>query len=151
MSLILQTEPISIFNNMTAKTRNTKQRQIILDELMGNKCHPTADEIYAEVRKKLPRVSLSTIYRNLDFLQRDGKIRAIDVGGEQRRYDYITDDHLHIRCVQCGRIEDIRVDPPDCIIEECAQCTDFEVLGCNYDIYGICPECKNEDHKQKEE
>ncbi|MGC9314346.1 MAG: transcriptional repressor, partial [bacterium] len=56
MSLILQIEPISIFNNMSAKTRNTKQRQIILDELMGNKCHPTADEIYAEVRKKLPRV-----------------------------------------------------------------------------------------------
>ncbi len=133
---------------MKTKYRRTKQRKIILDFLDKNRFHPTADDIYDEVRKELPHISLSTVYRNLDFLHREGLIKVIDAGGGRRRFDYNTDDHLHIRCVECGRVEDIELDLSDDIAEECFGKTDFEILGYDIDIYGLCPECKS--HKKEE-
>jgi Fur family ferric uptake transcriptional regulator len=133
---------ICIMNKINPIKRNTKQRTIILEELEGNKCHPTADEIYEKVRRKMPKISLSTVYRNLEILRREGVVQVIDTGGGQRRYDYITSEHSHIRCIRCGKLEDIVFEKPQEVIEDCAGQTDNEVLGCNVDIYGICPECK---------
>ena len=95
---------------MKNKYRQTKQRKIILDYLNKNRCHPSADEIYDAVRVEMPHISLSTVYRNLDFLQRNGIIKAIETGGGQRRFDYNTEDHHHIRCVECRKVEDIELD-----------------------------------------
>lgn len=122
--------------------RLTKQRKIILEELQGTRCHPTADEIYDRVRQKLPKISLSTVYRNLDFLRQKGLIKVIDIGSGQRRYDFVTDEHQHIRCVECGKVRDIDMDANGDNLTELADKTEFEVLGYNIDIYGICPDCK---------
>lgn len=128
---------------MKNKYRQTKQRKIILDYLNKNRCHPSADEIYDAVRVEMPHISLSTVYRNLDFLQRNGIIKAIETGGGQRRFDYNTEDHHHIRCVKCRKVEDIELDLNNDIAEYCSGKTDFEILGYDIDIYGICPACKN--------
>ena len=53
-------------------TRMTRQRKLILEELRRMKSHPTADEIYSMVREKLPRISLGTVYRNLQLLTGPG-------------------------------------------------------------------------------
>ena len=56
----------------------TRQRMVILEELKRVRSHPTADELYGMVRDRLPKVSLATIYRNLDMLAREGIIQKID-------------------------------------------------------------------------
>jgi Fur family ferric uptake transcriptional regulator len=64
--------------NSSRISRMTHQRQVILEEVRNTHSHPSADEIYARVRKRLPRVSLGTVYRNLDILASEGFIKKIE-------------------------------------------------------------------------
>ena len=89
------------------QTRMTRQRAVILEELRKNKSHPTADELYSIVRERLPRISLGTVYRNLDFLADSGEIRRLEAAGSTKRFDGDISRHQHVRCVQCGRIGDV--------------------------------------------
>lgn len=123
--------------------RMTKQRQIILEELCKLKSHPTADEMYQILRKKMPRISLGTVYRNLDILSECGKIQKIDVGGTQKRFDGNADPHYHIRCIRCNKVEDIDIEP-DSKIENLAQkMTNYLVLRHHTEFVGICPACRS--------
>ncbi len=61
------------------------------------------------VRKRLPRIGLGTLCRNLELMADSGMILKIEVGGTQKRFDATTDDHYHIRCSVCGRVDDIDV------------------------------------------
>lgn len=65
------------------QTRMTRQRAVILEELRKTATHPTADELYSIVRRRLPRISLGTVYRNLDFLADSGEIRP---SGNRRQH-----------------------------------------------------------------
>jgi len=87
----------------------TPSRRAILDGISGAACHPTADEVYEMVRRALPRVSLGTVYRNLELLTRHGLIRTLADGRGQRHYDAVLEDHCHVRCEACGRVDDVRV------------------------------------------
>ena len=74
-------------NGLDNNMRFTSQRQVILEELKKVKSHPTVNEIYDMVRKRLPRIGFSTLYRNLHILAKLGIIRKLEVGGEQKRFD----------------------------------------------------------------
>lgn len=65
------------------QTRMTRQRAVILEELRKTATHPTADELYSIVRRRLPRISLGTVYRNLDFL---GRQRRDPPSGNRRQH-----------------------------------------------------------------
>jgi len=126
----------------TPKPRTTKQRRLILEELRNTDRHPTADEIFGLVRSKLPRISLGTVYRNLEVLAEQGLVQRLDSGGGQRRFDARTEDHYHVRCLRCGRVADLpslKVDIPE---REAAAGTDFRVVGYGLEFLGICPECQ---------
>ena len=69
------------------QTRMTRQRAVILEELRKVKTHPTADELYSIVRERLPRISLGTVYRNLDFLTESKEILKLESAGSIRRFD----------------------------------------------------------------
>ena len=69
------------------QTRMTRQRMVILEELRKVKTHPTADELYAMVRTRMPRISLGTVYRNLDFLTESKEILKLESAGSIRRFD----------------------------------------------------------------
>jgi Fur family ferric uptake transcriptional regulator len=87
--------------------RMTHQREIILQELQTSREHLTADELYERVKKGLPRISLATVYRNLEILNRAGLIAKREVSGRQKRFDYDVSDHDHIFCIQCHRIDNL--------------------------------------------
>jgi Fur family ferric uptake transcriptional regulator len=126
--------------NQSKNFRVTPQRKVILEELRKVDTHPTADELYEMVRKRLPKVSLGTIYRNLDLLSSEGIIQKVQVGNSQMRFDGKPEAHMHISCVKCGRVADIFSGPDTSVL--CQEVdTDFTVLGCNLLLYGICPEC----------
>jgi len=123
--------------------RMTPQRKILVEELRRLHSHPTADELYQVVRRRLPHISLGTVYRNLEILSRTGIIRKIELGGAQRRFDGDLEIHQHIRCTECGRIDDL---PAGAAITNCDQDlvegTGYEVVERRVEFIGICPECR---------
>ena len=125
--------------------RLTRQRNIILSEVRGAKDHPSADEVYRRVRSTLPKISLGTVYRNLEYLTESGVIRKVEIGGGQRRFDPVLGDHAHFRCVRCGEIEDV---PFEVLLDESGRKKQSwmegrTILGNNVEYYGICPACGN--------
>ncbi|MFH1133106.1 MAG: transcriptional repressor [Nanoarchaeota archaeon] len=87
------------------KRRETSQRLIILSYLKATREHPTAEEVYAAVRKKLPNISLATVYRNLNLMAWQGLIIRISLEGECR-YDAFTQGHIHV-VLESGKVVDI--------------------------------------------
>jgi len=90
------------------KTRNTRQRGVILDILRGSHEHPTAEMIYREARHVLPNISLGTVYRNLNFLREQGAVQEIRPSeGGSSRFDAADTPHAHFHCVRCSALLDI--------------------------------------------
>ena len=98
-----------MLNNLNL--RMTRQRKVILEELRKVDTHPSADEVYEMVRKRIPRISLGTVYRNLEILSERGDIQKLELGCTLKRFDGVPENHYHIRCVDCGRVVDA---PGDC-------------------------------------
>jgi len=124
--------------------RMTRQRQMILQELQRGPGHPTADELFARVRRRLPRTSLGTVYRNLDTLADLGVIRKVESGGAQRRFDARVDDHYHVRCAVCGRVEDVAVRPSPGVERALQPVTNYEITGHRLEFVGRCPRCRRQ-------
>ncbi len=129
--------------------RLTTQRQIILEELAKVKTHPTASELYDMVRKRLPRIGLGTVYRNLELMAENGMILKLEVGGTQKRFDATTETHYHIRCAGCGKVDDIDTPVMDDLAREAAEATSYEVLGHHVEFTGLCPTCQKRGSKRE--
>ncbi|MBD3181148.1 transcriptional repressor [Candidatus Poribacteria bacterium] len=127
-----------------AKTRTTRQQRAILEELRNSDSHPTADEIYDKVRQQIPRISLGTVYRNLDSMSESGIIQKLELGGGQKRFDGRNDKHYHFRCCSCGRVFDLQIDQKnitDMIKNICDKCE--HMVEDHYLLFtGICSDCK---------
>ncbi len=128
----------------------TRQRRVILEELRAVTTHPTAEEVLAMVRKRLPRVSLGTVYRNLEVLCREGKaLRMEPAAGGQRRFDGNTRRHYHVRCCRCGRLADVMLEEFTALHEPAAAASDFEILDHRLEFVGVCPGCKEEEEEEE--
>jgi len=131
--------------NSDQKYRMTHQRQVILEEINKDQTHPTADEIYERVRKKLPRISMGTVYRNLEILSSCGIIHRLEPGLPQMRFDCNTRDHYHITCMQCGKIEDAPIGTSDNALENLENAlgllTKHGIFGHKLEFVGLCKEC----------
>jgi Fur family transcriptional regulator, ferric uptake regulator len=125
-----------------SKFRVTKQRTIILEELRNVRTHPTALELYIIVKEQLPKISLGTIYRNLEFLAKIGKIIKLESAGCENRYDGFTEEHHHIRCLECGKVGDIFAKCERDIKVIAQEKTDFLVEEHKLEFTGYCPVCK---------
>jgi Fe2+ or Zn2+ uptake regulation protein len=119
----------------------TPSRRAILAGIVGAGCHPTADEVYEMVRRALPRVSLGTVYRNLELLTRRGLIRTLAYGRGQRRYDAVLEDHCHVRCEACGCVDDVRVTPPGRLVDAVEDDGGYDIHGYRLSFRGLCPDC----------
>ena len=128
-------------NGMDSNMRLTSQRQVILEELQKVTSHPTASDVFDMVRKRLPRIGLGTVYRNLDLLAERGVIKKLEVGGEQKRFDGDTSPHYHIRCVKCNRVEDIFIERLGELEKSAASCCNYKILDHHVQFSGICREC----------
>ena len=123
------------------RLRMTRQRTVILEEL-ASAGHPTASEIYDAVRRRLPRISLGTVYRNLDVLAQQGMIRRLALSGSAARFDATRGNHYHVRCVFCDRVEDVSPQPFPGMEAAVRKATDYEVTGVRFECFGVCPECR---------
>jgi Fur family ferric uptake transcriptional regulator len=126
--------------------RVTRQRQVILEELRKVNTHPSADEVYDMVRKRLPRISLGTVYRNLEILSESGEIQKLELGCSLKRFDGVAQDHYHIRCLDCDRVIDAPPGSDVCITHELKENIDFKIIGYKLEFIGLCPACLNHPH-----
>ncbi len=129
--------------------RLTGPRRLILEVVQGTDVHPAAEWVHRQVRRRLPRVSLGTVYRNLRLLVEEGLVRELPrAAGRQpgaprlARFDGNTAAHHHLTCSECGRIHDLagRVDPS--LDSQMAARTGFEVSHHCIEFYGRCPACR---------
>lgn len=121
--------------------RLTTQRQIILEELGKVTSHPTANEVYDMVRKRLPRIGLGTVYRNLELMAESGVILKLEVGGTQKRFDATVEPHYHIRCAGCGKVDDVDISVQEHVNAAAQEASDYEVLGHHIEFTGVCSSC----------
>ncbi len=122
--------------------RNTRQRQIILEELRKLTTHPSASVLYDIVRRRLPRISLATVYRNLELLSREGVILKLDLGCSETRFDGTTTTHYHIRCTHCDRVDDVQELRPERLPEVPEYIAGYEVEGYSLEFQGLCTACR---------
>ena len=120
----------------------TRRCQVILEELRSVSSHATADEVYEMVRRRLPRISLGTVYRNLETLSKSGVIRELELGGAQKRFDGNPEYHYHMRCTNCGRLDDIPSVPIPDIEDTFREACDYQITGHQLVLTGLCPDCK---------
>jgi Fur family ferric uptake transcriptional regulator len=117
--------------------------------------HPTAAWVHRQARRRLPGISLATVYRNLEQLGGEGLVREIHAGGHPARFDGNTGRHYHIRCLGCGRVNDLPMSVDTRIEEEAGRAMSYRVLGHHVEVVGLCPLClepspgENRSHKLK--
>jgi Fur family ferric uptake transcriptional regulator len=124
--------------------RNTRQRQVILEELRKLTSHPTAAGLYEIVRRRLPRISLGTVYRNLELLAQMGTIQKLDLAGGQARFDGNPGRHHHVRCTCCGRVDDIWGLPLDLAELRHNDSSGYLLLAYRLELTGVCPRCREQ-------
>ena len=127
------------------KPRLTKQRKIILEQLQSVRTHPTAEEIFKMVKKHLPGISLATVYRNLDFLEKNNKILKLKHKNNEQKahYDGFPTQHYHLICKNCGAIIDI--DDCGCVLldnKKLGKKYGFKIDPTSIEIMGTCNKCK---------
>lgn len=121
--------------------RMTSQRLAILEELRKVRIHPTAEELHCIIKRRLPTISLATVYRNLEELSQRGAIVKLACGGEQRRFDGFPDEHYHARCLRCGKVEDLPLKPLEAIRSAGKRIKGFSVTGHSLEYVGTCVDC----------
>ncbi len=120
--------------------RQTKQLNVIWDEIADDTSHPTADQIYERVRKKIPNISLGTVYRNLQKLVAESQLQVITLDRTQH-FDPLLDRHQHFICKSCGRVEDVFTDTDDEIRPSTLSTEGFTVTSHQLSWYGTCKSC----------
>ncbi|MCG6931981.1 MAG: transcriptional repressor [Desulfofustis sp.] len=122
--------------------RMTNQREIILKELRDSRQHLTADQLYERVKKSMPRISLATVYRNLETLSEAGIIGKLEISGRQKRFDYEITPHHHIYCLQCQRVDNIEFEQELVDQGAMASTKGYRITGYRVEFVGICSSCR---------
>ena len=124
------------------KTRETKQREAVLNVVRCANSHPTADWVYEEVKKSIPNISKGTVYRNLKILKERGEISELSVSGTVSRYEGKQENHYHFRCEKCGGVFDLAEPVDTKLNERIAKDTGFKVYYHQLEFHGICQRCQ---------
>jgi Fe2+ or Zn2+ uptake regulation protein len=120
--------------------RITPQRRAIIQVLLENSRHLTAEHVYTRVRYAIPGLSPATVYNTLRELAEMGMLLELDLGLGERHYDIVTVNHAHLVCLACGRVEDVPCDLEK--LEPLPEHTHgFKVLDSRVIYRGYCPVC----------
>jgi len=121
--------------------RLTPQRREVYEVLMEERDHPTATEVFLRAKRRVPTISLATVYNCLERLVECGLAKQVNVEREATRYCPNLEDHGHFVCGRCGKVFDVPMaagaDPGRCWnVPE-----DFTVIRGEITLHGICADC----------
>jgi Fur family transcriptional regulator, peroxide stress response regulator len=119
----------------------TPQRIAICRIVLNSRAHPSAQQVYDEVRKIHPTVSLATVYKTLEVLRDLELVQEINFPKGQARFDSYMNPHINLICSKCGAITDIDDMTVKEITKKVAAATKFKPTGQRLDVYGICQKC----------
>jgi Fur family peroxide stress response transcriptional regulator len=119
----------------------TPQRLAIIRALLSSHEHPTADAVYATVRREHAHISLATVHRTLDTLCEIGEARKVTLLHESARYDGNVRPHHHVVCIHCRRIRDVDIPGAEALLAGRANIGEFRVLGTSVEILAVCEKC----------
>ena len=120
--------------------RITPQREAILEYLLSTDEHPSARGILESVRKKVPRICLSTVYGTLAELSKHNIIKELEFDEMENRYEGNMSQHINLVCVRCGRISDYMT-AHTIDMEQVRQATQFRPIQSRFELYGVCAAC----------
>jgi Fur family peroxide stress response transcriptional regulator len=126
----------------------TPQRIAICRIALNSRKHPSAQQVYDEVKKIHPTVSLATVYKTLEVLRDLDLVQELNFPKGQARFDSYMNPHINLICLQCGNITDLNDFTTKEITRKVAAATKFKPSGQRIDVYGTCQKCSNT--KQKE-
>jgi len=124
--------------------RITPQRQAICRLLAGTDTHPTAQEIFEQLKTEYPSLSLATVYNTLEALVNLGLVFALGSAGDGRvHYDADTQPHVNLACISCHRVVDLPSEHIQALDEEVSMHSGYRILGARVLYYGLCPDCQS--------
>ncbi len=129
--------------------RNTRQRQLVLDTVRARFDHPSADQIYLDVRALNNKISRGTVYRNLNVLVQQGEVLQVKLAHTDR-YEGHLYKHYHLVCQKCGAVCDVPLPYRSEMDELTAQKTGYTIHGHRTVFEGLCPECQQTRQQQSE-
>ncbi|MBI4470388.1 MAG: transcriptional repressor [Acidobacteria bacterium] len=121
----------------------TPQRLAIYGALARTDAHPTAEGLYRAIHVRYPTISLATVYKTLETLEREGLISRFSFLHQAARYDANQERHHHRVCIQCGRVEDFTDRALDRLPTGVHQRRGFKVLAQLVQVNGLCRRCKH--------
>jgi Fur family ferric uptake transcriptional regulator len=123
--------------------RITPQRRLLLEIVRESRGHLDAGEIYRRARRSDPRISLSTVYRNLNLLKELGLIAEVHLDEEHHHYEAVEDtEHYHLICSGCGRVVEFYNPSVGTSLARASEEEDFLIERVQIDLVGLCPECR---------
>lgn len=141
-------DPHTRFEELVARLRErehrlTPQRIALLRLLAAGDGHPSAAQLYEQIKDQFPTTSLGTVYKTLSVLKEMGEVLELGFSGDDNRYDGKRPyPHPHLICVRCQKILDPEVSLAPSLIQEVAQSSGYQVIGHRLDFYGLCPDCQ---------
>lgn len=124
------------------KQNFSRQRKAVLDTVYATREHPTAEMIYGTLKEKDPKISLATVYRNLNLLSSEGKIKKVSIPGRSDRYDGFVGEHVHLFCINCGKVFDIEGLDTSNIDKEIERISEFRMTSKDIICEGFCKDCR---------
>lgn len=125
-----------------SEERNTYQKALIKKILMGKTTHPSAYDIYREMRAFVPHLSFSTVYKNLEKMSKKGEVIELN-DGKKKRFDPNLDEHDHFLCVKCKKIMDL---PKLSQIKE-IPLPNVKIISHTTYVKGVCEDCLKKEVK----
>lgn len=135
-------------NNKLTSTKRSYQQDVVRDSIMDRFDHPTAEQVYKTARRNCPKISLATVYRNLDRLVEEGLVDKFSVPDEPDHYDPITSEHYHVHCECCNRIYDVEARITNKLSNLIRKQTGVETRSIRLLAEGICRKCVHKIRKE---
>lgn len=123
-------------------TRNTVQKSIVLQALNELANHPTADAVYDRVHASHPSISKATVYRILNKMSDEDQVLRVRINNGADHFDHQVFPHYHVRCIECGRVDDVMIPLLSEVEEQAAEASSYLITGCSLQFDGICPACQ---------
>jgi Fur family peroxide stress response transcriptional regulator len=142
-------DPQTRFEELMAKLREreyrlTPQRIALLRLLAASDGHPSASQLYEQMKDQFPTTSLATVYKTLNVLKEIHEVLELRFSGDDNRYDGNKPyPHPHLICIRCQKILDPEVSLAQGLIQEVAQSSGYQIVGHRLDFYGLCPDCQD--------
>jgi Fur family peroxide stress response transcriptional regulator len=142
-------DPKTRFNEMIAALKQhdfrlTPQRVELVRLIAASEDHPSAGQLYAQIKPHFPTMSQATVYKTLAVLREMDQVLEIDLRDDSH-YDGIRlQSHPHLICIRCNHIIDGEADLEPAVIRQLELATGFKIIRSQISLYGLCPNCKNQ-------